>query len=307
MNTLLEFMEFTKGTSYLIAIAFLFAFLALWQLAHHRGTALAVKVVPLIILALGFGGLASTCVSPEGVTTMASQDGETALLSSPVLVDMYGPASFDHELHQAVADCTACHHNGDGPQPCKACHDTAFNPKNLNKPGVAHVYHLRCISCHKENQAGPTDCTGCHRKAAIPPLSISHPLTGVENCLSCHAAAIPGVPRIPADHAGATNGVCQLCHQPSVEAASLVIHELPHGLASREDCLMCHGEAIAGAGKVPANHAGRTNGVCQFCHQPSVEKTTSSVSGTEPTFVETTPAQGPTRSSGAPSTRQDRR
>ncbi len=107
----------------------------------------------------------------------------------------------------------------------------------------------------------------CHQKATIPPLSITHPLTGRGNCLSCHGAEIPDVPGLPADHTnGVTNGVCELCHKSMVEEAALATRELPHEVGGREDCLMCHGEGIGGAAKVPADHAGRTNDTCQLCH-----------------------------------------
>lgn len=274
MDSLVEFMHFTKGTTYLISIAFLFAFLAFWLLVNQGNRqGLAIRIVPLLILALGFGGLASTCVSPEETTTANPANGETPLVSSAVLVEMYGPASFDHGSHQALTeDCTVCHHySGSATPACKECHNHRFNPENLNKPGVACAYHLRCISCHKENQSGPTDCTGCHTKAIIPPLSIDHPLAGVESCLTCHGVDIPGMPNIPGDHSGATNGVCQLCHQPTVDPTALAKRELPHGVEGREDCLLCHGEGIAGAGSVPADHAGRTNNTCQICHKPSTD------------------------------------
>lgn len=269
MKTLLEFITVTKGMEYLIAIAFLFTFVIFWQLLHHRGKGLVIRIIPLTVLALGFGTLAFTCALPKSTATAVQPTGEIHFLSSAVLVEMYGPASFDHEAHQRIAgDCTVCHHySEDKTPPCKDCHGTPFNPTNLNKPGIARVYHLRCISCHTENEMGPTECTECHQKAAIPPLSITHPLAGRGNCLSCHGAGTPEVPGLPADHNnGVTNGLCGLCHEPTMEEATLAIHALPHDVAGQEDCLMCHGEGIVGAAKVPADHAGRTNDTCQLCH-----------------------------------------
>lgn len=270
MNTLLEFITNTKGVEYLIAIAFIFAFIAFWQLVHHRGKGLILRIIPVMVLMLVFGGLAFTAVTPEAVSVEATLPNETPLISSPVLVEMYGPASYSHELHsRIVEDCTTCHHHsGNETPPCKECHADSFNPADLQKPGIAHVYHLRCISCHTENQAGPTYCTECHHKASIPPLSIAHPLAGAENCLSCHQDGLSGVPALPADHTDATNGVCQLCHSPAVQAAAMATGELPHKVTGREDCLMCHGEGIAEATMVPSDHAGRTNDTCQLCHQP---------------------------------------
>ena len=44
---------------------------------------------------------------------------------------------------------------------------------------------------------------------------------------------------------------------------------IPHSLVGRDDCLACHQEGLAGAPQVPADHTGRTNDMCQGCHQPS--------------------------------------
>jgi hypothetical protein len=270
MNTILEFLTYTKGVEYLIVIAFLFAFMAFWLLLQRRGKGLAVRIVPLAVLAVGVAGLASTCSIPETLITTAEPVQHQPLLTSAVLVEMYGPAHFDHELHQRIAgDCTVCHHRTDSRTPhCNECHSAPFNPDNLNKPGINGVYHLRCISCHIENELGPTECTGCHNKATIPPLSISHPLTGRGDCLSCHGDTIPGVPGLPADHNnGVTSGLCELCHKSTVEEAALATRVLPHTVAGQENCLMCHGEGIGGAAKVPADHAGRTNETCLLCHK----------------------------------------
>ncbi len=269
MNTILELITLTKGVEYLIAIAFLFGFIAYWQFVYHRGKGLIVRIVPVIVLTLGFGALASTCVMRDVATATVPTTSVVPLLSSPVLVDMYGPASFDHVLHQSITqDCTVCHHySGGNIQPCKDCHATPFNPDNLNKPGIAHVFHLRCISCHMENQMGPTECTMCHNEAAVPPLPVTHPLTGVENCPSCHEDGVSGVPQLPADHTDATSGVCQLCHKPVVKEAALATSRLPHETIGRENCLLCHGEGIGGAAKVPIDHAGRTNETCLLCHK----------------------------------------
>jgi hypothetical protein len=217
---------------------------------------------------------------------------------------MYGPAYFDHELHQrivaqrvndesqplalnpnvnsfvianyasqSVQDCTFCHHHsGDRFPNCEECHFNGINSDDLSKPSLAHVYHLRCISCHKESQSGPTDCTGCHNMANVPPLSIAHPLTAGEDCLQCHGDGIAGVPALPSDHTSVTNSVCQLCHMPNLEASAISTQKVPHGFAGRENaCLLCHGTGIGVAAKVPLDHAGRTNEICQLCHNNGQE------------------------------------
>jgi hypothetical protein len=269
MNTMLEFLTYTKGVEYLIVIAFLFAFVAFWLLLHRRGRGMAVRVIPLAVLAVAMAGLASTCGIPEPPTTAAEPSQGQPLLTSAVLLEMYGPADFGHELHErVVSDCTLCHHlSGSLTPPCKECHATPFDPDNLRKPGINGVYHLRCISCHLENEAGPIECLGCHTKATVSPLPVPHPLTGEGDCLSCHGGAVPGAPGLPADHDnGVTSGLCTLCHQPTVQEAALAREVTPHPVAGREDCLLCHGEGIGLAARVPADHAGRTDETCLLCH-----------------------------------------
>lgn len=271
MNTLVEFMTFIKGTEYLLVVAFLFGFIAFWQLVFHTRKGLVLSVVSPLVIALCFAILAARLISAKAVTTPSPPRMETPLLCSSVLVEMYGPSSFDHALHEDIAgDCTLCHHHsGDRIAPCKECHAAPFTSENLDKPGLARAYHLRCISCHKENQEeGPTDCTGCHTQAAVAPLSIAHAVTGVEDCLSCHRAGVSGVPKMPDDHAGATNGVCQLCHKLAPEITGPPTRDIPHEVVMRARCLLCHGEGVAGASKIPADHVGTTEESCLLCHKP---------------------------------------
>ncbi|MHC4515376.1 MAG: cytochrome c3 family protein [Planctomycetota bacterium] len=262
MDRLLEFMTATKGVEYLIVVAFLLAFVAFWQLMSHRGKGLMIRTVPPGVLALGIAGFVVVHLNAAFVAPAPPIAVGTPLLSSPVLADMYGPASIEHELHLSV-ECTLCHHHsGEKTPACATCHNSAFAPGALAKPGLAHAYHLRCISCHKEERLGPTECTGCHRKAQVPPLSIKHPLTNVRKCLSCHAAKIPGVPVLPADHAGAPNGVCQICHHPSTTPPRVAWLQVPHDIEGHKGCGECHGDGIA---ELP-DHAGRTDDTCTACH-----------------------------------------
>jgi hypothetical protein len=270
MNTLLEFLTFTKGTSYLIAIAFLIGFIAFWQMLYPKGKKLGLRIITLVILSIGLAGLAAYSIVQQPGTAPAPEEKEMPFINPAILVEMYGPALFDHDMHIEFSECTVCHHeSGDETPPCQECHADPFDPSDLRKPGLERVYHLRCISCHKEEQVGPTECTGCHHKAAIPPLSVVHPLTGVENCFKCHKGEMSGVPGMPSDHAGVNNGQCRLCHKTVVDEAELAKRELPHEVDGNQDCLICHGEGIAGATRVPEDHAGRTNETCLLCHRSS--------------------------------------
>jgi hypothetical protein len=268
MDTLLEFLTFTKGISYLIAIAFMIGFIAFWLLLYSREKKIGLWIIMLAILSMGLAGLAANSIVRRAAETPFLEEEEVLFVSPAVLVEMYGPASFDHDMHIEFSECTVCHHeSGDETPPCQECHATPFDPENMGKPGLEHVYHLRCISCHKEEQVGPIECMGCHHKADIPPLSVVHPLTGVENCFRCHKDDMSGVPAMPADHAGVNNGQCQLCHKTVVDEAELAKHKLPHVVDGNQDCLLCHGEGIAGAARVPEDHAGRTNETCLLCHR----------------------------------------
>lgn len=77
------------------------------------------------------------------------------------------------------------------------------------------------------------------------PPPVPHTLEGRENCLECHVSP----------------------------EATMVLEEgppvIPHPLIGRENCLVCHEEGVGGAPRIPDDHAGRTNDVCQACHQPS--------------------------------------
>lgn len=269
MNSLVEFLAYTKGIEYLLAVAFLFAFLGLWFWLHYRGKGLARKVVPFFVVTLMLAALALSCIVEENEIPPISLEISQPLELTPVLTEMYGPAHFDHEKHKVIVEsCTTCHHySSEGGPNCSDCHSDPFTSGKLDMPGLARVYHLRCISCHMEEQLGPIECTECHHKAEIPPLSIQHPLTGRGACLSCHDDGLFGVPQIPPDHDYVTNGMCQLCHIPVIAEEALAIRPLPHAIGGLENCLLCHGEGISGATKVPSDHAGRTNETCTACHE----------------------------------------
>lgn len=269
MHTLIDFMTRTKGIEYLLAVIFITSFYVFWHLLHYKGglAGLAVRLAPalLFIMIVAVAAFFSIRAMPK----QTSSDTGTALLSVEVLANMYGPAWLNHDLHkEKVGSCKVCHHfSGEKTPQCRECHGTAFDPKDPNKPGLTHIYHLRCISCHKENRCGPTVCEGCHTKATVPPLHSFHPLTQIQKCLNCHGPnGIPGVKKIPVNHGGAPESVCQLCHKPPVDSAARAIRRIPHD-TDQPDCLKCHGEGIEDAKKVPADHAGRTDETCLLCHR----------------------------------------
>jgi hypothetical protein len=100
---------------------------------------------------------------------------------------------------------------------------------------------------------------------AQPP--IPHPISGNEDCLSCHETGEQGAPQFPDDHAGRTNDACQTCHTEGLTENPPVV---PHALEGREDCLVCHQEGIGGAPQIPVDHEGRISESCLVCHTPSM-------------------------------------
>ena len=81
-----------------------------------------------------------------------------------------GDVLFDHKTHADISgyglSCGDCHHTlsedeyADA-QSCSECHDPDEGDEDL--PKRADAFHLQCINCHKDFEAGPVECVGCHR------------------------------------------------------------------------------------------------------------------------------------------------
>lgn len=102
---------------------------------------------------------------------------------------------------------------------------------------------------------------------AATPMAIPHELEGRDNCLLCHQNGDQG---LRTDHAGYPVDICTSCHQPETPAApapspAAAATAVPHELAGRDDCLLCH---QSGGLAVPDDHAGRDSEACTSCHQP---------------------------------------
>lgn len=63
---------------------------------------------------------------------------------------------------------------------------------------------------------------------------------------------------------------------------------IPHPLEGRDACLGCHESGVAGAPQVPEDHAGRTNDICRYCHQPAAA-TSPAAEATSPTSTVVAP------------------
>jgi Cytochrome c3 len=121
------------------------------------------------------------------------------------------------------------------------------------------------------------------------PPGIPHPLEGRDACLGCHEAGLAGAPQVPADHAGRTNDMCRVCHQPatpaaeapaatpsppSIETPSAPALSMPHSLEGHQNCLECHSSAVAtpgpAGGPPPIPHPLEGRQECLACHREGI-------------------------------------
>ena len=86
----------------------------------------------------------------------------------------------------------------------------------------------------------------------------------------CHGGAMEGIKAVPADHKGRSNETCLWCHAKDAEVQTNAPPHIPHDLAGREQCTMCHSGAMEGIKAEPASHKGRDVKTCTMCH--AVEK-----------------------------------
>lgn len=63
MNSILEYMTITKSIGYLIAIGFLLAFVAYWQLVYGKGKGRGTLIAVTIYMVIGLMILAGSCVA----------------------------------------------------------------------------------------------------------------------------------------------------------------------------------------------------------------------------------------------------
>jgi hypothetical protein len=186
---------------------------------------------------------------------------------------------------------------------CFRCHGklVPVQPTTESRPIDAS-----CGLCHYELPASAAEVI-LGKKPVAPAPGIPHSLEGRGQCLLCHETGAGTATKVPADHKGRTNETCQACHRvalaptptpapplaptatpavvsptpgvasptptaiatatPTV-AAPAAPPAVPHPLEGRGQCLLCHQAGIAGAKKVPDDHAGRSNETCTLCHQP---------------------------------------
>ncbi len=117
------------------------------------------------VVSVLFAGMAMAGEAPESMTIDDCVAKKSAV-------------EFPHAAHYEVTECTTCHHTSEGltadsaagmeVQACGACHT---DPEEATTPACSQMsmkknpYHINCVSCHKEEAAGPTKCDECHPKA----------------------------------------------------------------------------------------------------------------------------------------------
>jgi predicted CXXCH cytochrome family protein len=206
-------------------------------------------------------------------------DWQFAGLNAPQIKELAAPPSVPAGAARAIphpigpkTDCTICHGPGAvKPSPeshasfttdmCTSCHTATME----EQPVV--VTPTPAAAAGPEGEATP---------APSGPAAIPHEIAGREQCLMCHD---PGgnVRPAPQDHAGRSNDSCQMCHpsaaagmgEPAPAAPATEgegAPSIPHAVAGRDDCLICH-NPVGGLKPAPADHAGRSNDVCQGCHK----------------------------------------
>ena len=204
------------------------------------------------------------------------------------------PPTIPHQL-EGMSDCTACHgrdkvkpfpesHLAFSLDMCLNCHKAAPATPTATPEATSEVTPAASAEATAEatSEATPEATPAASGGTSAAP-SIPHDLAGRDNCLMCHDPKT-GVKPAPADHEGRTVDMCQTCHMPASatpaatsdvtpEAAPTssgavsVAPNIPHDLAGRDNCLMCH-DPNTGIKPAPANHAGRTVDQCQTCHKP---------------------------------------
>lgn len=140
------------------------------------------KIALAFFLVVGMG---------SGAAAFGMDLPETVVLNS--LSHYYDGVSFDHALHEQVADCAACHHHTTGMPSqdpscmrchaaptevsvvaCRDCHSAEpFSAGYLkakkadthryhtDKLGLKGAYHQSCLGCHQAMGA-PSGCMDCH-------------------------------------------------------------------------------------------------------------------------------------------------
>jgi len=125
-----------------------------------------------VLVLLGIGALV---VAASGLMAVAGD-----VMTIDACANKKSAVSFPHTAHEALTECSTCHHTEEGlaaggeAETCASCHvepEEATTPKCSEMSMSKNPYHSTCIKCHKdavktdEASKAPTKCDGCHPKA----------------------------------------------------------------------------------------------------------------------------------------------
>jgi hypothetical protein len=147
-----------------------------------------------------------------------------------------------------------CHQAGGGVKPAPTDHANRGNDS--------------CLACHKAQASGaakpaaaapaasakPAAPEAAPAKAAAPAPAATggikpttHPVSGRENCLSCHPIGGGGIKPTPSSHVGRGNETCVTCHRPEAGTATKAAlaaeragDEVKDPAGSSAGCRSCH-------------------------------------------------------------------
>ena len=185
--------------------------------------------------------------------------------------------------HEARGDCSGCHSTSGwvGGSGAPSNHPFALTGSHagltctqchVDRPGAAKIAGMQlakadpaCVSCHKDQHGGLTDCGGCHTPTSFKNVTFQHPFarTGAHAglaCAKCHVSkpggtTVPGTQFPAADpnclschgdhHKGLTD--CARCHTPTAWSAVNFTHPVvgEHGQGTGIECVKCHPNGYA--------------------------------------------------------------
>ena len=177
--------------------------------------------------------------------------------------------------HEARGECSDCHNQLSWTSGVMSTHPFALTGAHANvacadchvsKPGVENLPGTNlgkadpaCVSCHRVQHAGLTDCASCHTPTTWTNVSFKHPfpLTGGHAGLACNKCHVskPGGATLPGTQFPLPDPSCVSCHDEQ------------HG--GLTDCASCHTTDAWNPSTFLHPSAGRhsaTSFACVKCH-----------------------------------------
>ena len=165
-------------------------------------------------------------------------------------------AFLDRHLHRLPHPERACRGEGE-PAPADAAHHPASARGHGRVPGVPRP---------RQNRACARQSHGLHRRHVRQLPQARCRRAGNRGRLDAGDGARSNAEATPELTPAATQEATPEA-APTSTGSTVAAPAIPHDLAGRDNCLMCHNPE-GGMKPAPADHAGRTNDTCQACHRP---------------------------------------